>query len=268
MRRAVFVLCVACFSLCAVAAFKPKNIRPKKPDQYQVQVTSTGVTFAADLLMAGKEQKEFFYKELTPSNIIAVRLAVFNNGKGEVVLPVDRLQFSGPDGKEIPLLAPETVAQAVLQGVTVTAEAKDNKLPVSVAPRMRTGDPRTDPSDPRYDPRLDPNDPSYDPNDPRNRRYDNRPYGNYPWGRPGVDVIMNPGGGAGGGSRGDLSQFERQLVEKDFSDKAHSIDPLVASMTRDRFLYFALPGPSSSPKGYILRVPVSKGIPQEVLLKF
>jgi hypothetical protein len=267
MKRAMLVLCVLCFSLCAFAGFKAKSIRPKKPDQYQVQVTSAGVTFAADLLMDGKNQKEFFYKELTPSNIIAVRLAIFNNGKGEVILPVDRLQFLGPDGKEIPPLAPETVAEAVLQGMIVAADVKERKSPVAVAPNTRTGDPRTDRTDPRYDPRLDPSDPSYDPTDPSNRRYDNRPYSNDPWSRPGVDVIMNPGGG-GGGSRGDLSQFEKQLAEKDFSDKAHSVDPLVASMTRDRFLYFSMPGPSSSTKGYTLRVPPGKGIPQEVVIKF
>ena len=268
MKRTLSILCLLCCCLPAFAGFKPKNIRPKKPDQYQVQSTVAGVTFAADLLLDGKAQKDFFYKELTPSNIIAVRLAIFNNGKGEVVLPVDKLQFSGPDGQDVSVLAPESVAQAVLQGMAATPNVKQSKSPVAVGPGPRTGDPRTDRNDPRYDPRLDPNDPSYDPTDPRNRRYDNRPYNTGPLGQPG-GVILTPGGGTGGGQGGyDTSQFEGQLVEKDFVDKAHSADPLVASMTRDRFLYFSVPGQPSSAKGYLLRIPPSKGIPQEIILKF
>jgi hypothetical protein len=131
------------------------------------------------------------------------------------------------------------------------------------------GDPRRDPTDPQYDPRLDPNSPRYDPNDPRNRgQYPPGTYppGSYPsggtMGRPGIVVYP---GGAGGE---DLSQFERQLAEKDFSDKAHTTDPIPGSMSRDRFLYFSLEPPRTESKGYTLRLPVSRGIPQEVILKF
>jgi hypothetical protein len=79
-------------------------------------------------------------------------------------------------------------------------------------------------------------------------------------GRPGV--VLNPGGGE------DLTKFEEQLAEKDFSDKAHTDEPILSSMTRDKFLYFSAKPQVASPKGFILRLPVSKGIPEEVVLKF
>ncbi len=278
MRRSILLLTVLCVSLSGYAGFKPKNVRPKKPEQYQIKAAAGGVTYAADMLLDGKEQKDFFYKDLTPSGIIAVRLAVFNNTGGGLVLPLDRLQLTGPDGSELPLVAPDTVAQAVLSGMVVTPEIRQKDAPVKVAPNVRTGDPRTDRTDPRYDPRLDPNDPSYDPTDPRNRpindpryndprydpRYNDPRYGGYP--RPGVDVILNPGGGRGSG--GDLSQFEKQLAEKDFSDKAHSMDPIDGSMVRDRFLYFSIKDLPAGSKGFTLRIPKSKGIPEEIVLKF
>jgi hypothetical protein len=114
------------------------------------------------------------------------------------------------------------------------------------------------------DPRgYPPNDPRYDPSDPRSRPTgrDRYPGG---WGQPGVDVILRPGGAG----TGDLSQYEKQLVEKDFSDKAHTNEPVLSSMTRDRFLYFSLKDRPANPKGFTLRLPRSKGIPEEVVLKF
>lgn len=274
MKRWILSSLVLCLAAPAFPGFKPKNIRPKKPEQYQTREAAGGVTYAADLLLEGKAQKDFFYKELTPAGVIAVRLAVFNNSGSGVILPLDKLQLVGPDGVEIALVAPDAVAQAVLSGMVVTAEVRKKDGPVKVAPNMRTGDPRSDRSDPRYDPRLDPNDPSYDPTDPRNRpvndpryndpRYGDPRYGGYP--RPGVDIILNPGAGGGGG--GDLSQYEKQLVEKDFGDKAHSSDPIDASMARDRFLFFSIQALPGGGKGFTLTIPKSHGIPQDVTLKF
>ena len=82
--------------------------------------------------------------------------------------------------------------------------------------------------------------------------------------RPGVDVVLSPGGG----NVGDLSQFERSLVEKDFQDKAHSKEPVLASFTRDKFIYFSLPNPPSKPQGFVLRLPAGNGIAQDVELEF
>jgi hypothetical protein len=272
MKRAALLFQVFCLASFVYAGFKPKNIRPKKPDNYQVEAEAAGVTYAADLLLKGNQQKDFFYKELTGAGVIAIRLAIFNNGGNEVVLPLDGIQLLGPGGKELPMVAPEVVADAVLQGVEVTAQARRNESPVQVAPSIRRNDPRTDRTDPRYDPRLDPTDPSYDPNDPGNRgngdpryndpRYDPR-YGGY--GRPGVDVILNPRVGGGGES---TSRFEKQVIAKDFSDKAHTSDPVDGMMIRDRFLYFSLKDRPATEHGFTLRIPKSKGIPQEVTLIF
>lgn len=274
MKRLVILSLLLALATPAFPGFKPKNIRPKKPEQYQASVTAGQLICAADLLLEGKTQKDFFYKELAPSGIIAVRLAVFNNARAAVVLPLEEIRLTGPGGDELPLVAPETVAQAVMQGLVVTPDIREKKGPVSVAPGMRTGDPRTDRTDPRYDPRLDPSDPSYDPTDPRNRRYDDPRYGDPRYGdprygrypRPGVDVVLNPRGG--GGVAGDLSQFEKQLAEKDFSDKAHSADPIDGSMVRDRFLYFSLKDSTPGDKGFILSLPKSAGFPSEIVLKF
>jgi hypothetical protein len=276
MKRAIILLQLLCLASFAFAGFKAKKVRPKKPEQYQVRTTIGGVTYAADLLLDGKAQKEFFYKELTPANVVAVRLTVFNEGKGEIVLPVDGIQLLGPSGKEISLIAPDAVAQAVLEGAAVPAEAGKRDNPVKLGPNVRTTDPRTDRTNPRYDPRLDPNDPSYDPNDPRVRtsgdpryndpRYNDPRYGGYP--QPGVNVILNPNMGGGGGGGGDMSDFERQLIQKDFSDKAHSSDPIDSMMIRDRFLYFSMADRPLTDKGFALRVPPGKGMPQEIVLKF
>ena len=275
--RKLSALCLIPFvTVAAVAGFKVKLVKPKKPEQFQVRMTASGVTFAADLLLKGGEQNDFFCKELTSSNIVAVRLAVFNRGGQPVILPLDSLRMAAPDGQDLPLIAPDTVSQAILQGKVVTAQPRQGG-PVTVSP---TGNPRVDRSDPRYDPRLDPTDPRYDPrmdpNDPRypgnspnDPRNDPRSRGGYPypggtWGRPGVDVVLNPGGG----SLGDLSQFEKELVEKDFMDKAHTVEPVLPSLNRDRFLYFLVPGQPGPPKGYVLTLPAGKGLAQEIVLRF
>jgi len=57
------------------------------------------VTLAADVLVDGRVQKEFFYKELTPSNVIAVRLAVFNRSNSGVTIPIEAVELRGDDGK-------------------------------------------------------------------------------------------------------------------------------------------------------------------------
>jgi hypothetical protein len=280
MKKAILIFGVLCLASAVFAGFKVKNLKPKKPEQFQGRATMAGVTYAADLLLDGKDQKEYFYKELTPFNIIAVRLAIFNNGSDEVVLPLDGLELIAPDGKKMPLVSPESAAQAVLSNVPAVAKSKGQPRQIGIgsgSPR----DPRSDPSDPRYDPRLDPNSPSYDPNDPRNTgRYPpgQTPPGTYPpgttpgtyptttypsggtYGRPGV--VINTGGGE------DLSKFERALAEKDFLDKAHTAEPVPVSMSRDRFLYFSMEAPQAASKGYTLHVPVSKGIPQEIAIKF
>ncbi|HYK89207.1 MAG TPA: hypothetical protein VE398_10580 [Acidobacteriota bacterium] len=272
MKKAALLISMFCIAAFAVAGFKPKNIRPKKPEQYQARVSVGNVTYAADLLLEGKDQKDFFYKELTPAGVIAVRLAIFNNSNDEVVLP-DGVQLIGPAGKEVQPVAPQAVAQAVLGGFPVTAEVKEKESPIKVGPNVRAGDPRTDRADPRYDPRLDPNDPSYDPTDPRNRRYNDPRYNdpNYDpryggYGRPGI--IVSPRVGGGGRDSAGISQFEKQLVEKDFSDKAHSTDPVDGKMIRDRFLYFAMSDRPVTDKGFTLRIPKSKCIPEEIVLKF
>ena len=246
----------------AFAGFKVKRVEPKPPEKYQVHTTVAGVTYAADLLIEGKEQKKYFYKELNPSNIVAVRLAVFNGGTADVTLPITTLQLLGPDGTEIPPVDPDTVAEAVLQGRTVVSGAAENP-PVAISPGPRSTDPRLDPSDPRYDPTMDPTRPGYDPNDPRNR-YPNDPNYGGAWGRPGVDVVLAPGGG----SNADLTEHERALVLKDFEDKSHSAEPVITGQKRDKFLYFSItPGPSSV-KGFKLRLKPGKGIPQEVVPEF
>ena len=171
MKRAfAFYLCLSVASF-AFAGFRVKLVKPKKPEKFQAQQTVGNVTYAADLLIDGKDQKEFFYKDLTSAHVIAVRMAVFNQGGKALVLPLEQLQLIDPSGNPVAPVAPEAVAQALLQGLVVTAQMKE-KSPVQVSPTMR--DPRYDPTDPRYDPRADPrNDPRYDPrNDPTSPRYD------------------------------------------------------------------------------------------------
>jgi hypothetical protein len=277
MKKIALVPMILFLALTASGKFKAKNIKPKKAEQFQSRAALSGVTYAADLLIKEKDQKKYFQQELTTSNLIAVRLAVFNNGKDEVILPLNELRLVSPDGEAIPPASPETVAQAVLGGTTVDTREGSRLPQVGIASGGGI-DPRTDPSDPRYDPRLDPNSPQYDPGDPRNR--DRYPPGSYPpgttpgsyppepypsggtMGRPGI--VINPGAGGDG----SFSQIERQLAEKDYISKAHTAEPIPKSMKRDRFLYFSIPKLPASTKGYALHLPAGKGIPREVVLEF
>jgi hypothetical protein len=285
VKKTSFIFLILCLIIPAFGGFKVKNIKSKNPEQFQSRITVGGVTYAADLLVKEKDQEKYFCKPLTTSNLIAVRLAVFNNGREEVVLPLAGIRLIASEGDEFPIVEPERVARAVLGKAPVTETAEANSPTVQVG-AGGSRDPRTDPSDPRYDPRLDPNSPGYDPNDPRNRgQYPpaSYPTGSYPprtipstypgtyppgsnpsggpWGNPGI--ILNPGGGGT-----DLSKYERQLAEKDFIDKAHTSEPILRSMSRDRFLYFSIPSKLMATKGYILRLATSRGIPQEVVLRF
>lgn len=290
MRKLSVVCEILFLTVTAFAGFKTKLIKPKKPEQFQARITTGGVTFAADLVLEASGQKDYFYKALSPSNIVAVRLAVFNGSNQPVTLPLDTLQFMAPDGSELQLVPPETVAQAVLQGKVVSERPKSAgpvQTPQTEPRYPRANDPRRDPMDPRYDPRMDPNDPRYnptidpsdprydprmDPNDPRNSRYPPTG-GTYPGGtqpypgrtQPYPGVVLNPGGG---GTTGDLSQYEKELAAKDFSDKAHTLEPVLPSLNRDRFLYFMVTNRPPALKGYTLRLPAGKGMPQEVVLKF
>ncbi len=277
MRKLLAVLLSLCMVSGAFAGFKVKLIRAKKPEQFQSRLAVGQVVFAADLVVDEKDQKTYFYKELAPAHVMAIRLAVFNQGTTGVVLPLAQLQLFDPSGKEVTPVAPDAVAEAVLRGLVVSQKVKEAPVAVSTVNR----DPRLDPTDPRYDPRVDPNDPRYDPRaDPTDPRYDPRydprtgtggpGYQRYPngtvgpWYRPGVDVVLNPGGGSGG----DLSQFERSLVEKDFFDKAHSLDPVLPTFVRDKFLYFVFEESLGSTRGFKLKLPKTKGMPEEIVLKF
>jgi hypothetical protein len=270
MKRALAFLVSLSLTCTVFAGFKVKLVKPKKPEQFQTRLTNGDVIYAADLVIDAGEQKGYFYKELTPAHVIAIRLAVFNRGHNEVFLPLDRLRLIDPSGHELVPLAPEVVAQAVLKGLVVTATTPDEGQ-VSVSPRLDPridpNDPRNDPNDPRYPrypPTTDPRtDPRYDPNDPRLGRYPNGTYG--PYIRSGGDVVMIPGGGGGGG---DLSQHEKALVEKDFVDKAHVLEPVPPLSGRDKFLYFAFAEKPVNGKDFTLRLPQSKGMPQEIILKF
>jgi len=287
MKKTALVSMILFLALTASGKFKARIIQPKKAEQFQSRITVAGVTYAADLLIKEKEQKKYFHKELTPSNLIAVRLAVFNNGKDEVILPLNELRLIMPDGEAVPAVSPETFAQAVLGDEPVRIQEGSRLPQVGIASGGGI-DSRTDPSDPRYDPRLDPNDPRYDPNDPRNRRQyppGSYPPGSYPPGSypPGTTpgtypTEPYPSGGTvgrpaividpGAGGSGSLSQIERQLAEKDYISKAHTMEPIPKSMKRDRFLYFSIPKLPASTKGFELRVPAGKGIPREIVLEF
>jgi hypothetical protein len=79
---------------------------------------------------------------------------------------------------------------------------------------------------------------------------------------PGVGVVLNP---PDEGNRGEISGT---MVEKDFVDKAYSADPILPSMTRDRFLYFSIRERPASIKGFELQFPESGSLPQGLTLKF
>jgi hypothetical protein len=255
MRKLFLWMAILAFATSALAAFKAKPIKPKRPEQFQVRTWASGITIAADLLLTDKQQKDFFYQALNPIKVIPLRLAIFNETKGEVQIPLDGIQLIAPDGKSVPRIEPAAVAQAVLQGLPAGPES-GGEPPVQVGASPRTVSTRTDPNDPSYDPRLDPTDPRYDPNDPRNRGYHDRRI------VPGVDVILNPSGG------GDNKEISARLIEKDFSDKAYLPDPVLPSMKRDRFLYFLFAERPADFKGFQLRLPEGRGFPQGAALKF
>ena len=249
-----------------MAGFKPKTIKPKKPDKFHAQAVVSGITYASDLLLNGKEQKKYFCKELAPQNVIVVRLAIFNNSSNKKVLPLERIRLIDPDGKEVPALSPATVAQAVIQGITVDALSDQPYVRVVGDPDLnpdaridRTDPRRQDPNDPRYDPRLDPNHPDYNcyPNSPcdkARRRAGIRP-------RPSVGVVLNPYGK-------EYGEISSQLIEKDFIDKAHSTDPILPSMKRDKFLYFKLVDRPASVKGFELLLPRDDDTQKAIHLKY
>jgi hypothetical protein len=261
MKKAALVIIILCCAVTAFGIFKAKRIKDKKPGQFQCMTTVSGVTYAADLLLEGKDQKKYFYDALTPYNIIAVRLAVFNDGKEEVILPLNNLRLISAEGFEFIRVDPEAVAQAVMGENPINILEEPGRTRVGIGGGSL---PPYDPNDPRYDP----NDPRYDPNDPRNRgRYppDNYP-GSYPSGGPlgGPGIVLNPGGG---GSI-DSMESESKLVAVDFRNKAHTSDPIICTLCRDRFLYFSIPEKPATKEGIVLILPVSKGIPREVVLKF
>ena len=64
MKKAALVFGILYLATAVFAGFKVKNIKPKKPEQFQSRMAIGDVTFAADLLIEGKDQKEYFYKNL------------------------------------------------------------------------------------------------------------------------------------------------------------------------------------------------------------
>jgi len=265
MKRLALLAALICISTFCFAGFKAKNVKPKKPEQFQTRATVAEVTYAADMLLQAKDQKDLFYKDLTLFDMFAVRLAVFNKGNSEVAMPVEDFHLVAPDGTEVTAVGPDYVAERVLEVLAAASDVQKKLPPIAVGPAQRTNDPRRDPRDPRYDPTLDPNDPRFDPNDPRNDPH-NDPYGGT-WNRTNPGVILNPGSGTTG-TVGDVSQYEKTLVEKDFADKAHNSDPVLPSFTRDKFLYFSVKEIPASTRGYTLRLPPGNGRPEEVVLRF
>jgi hypothetical protein len=267
MRRLLPFAAIVFLATVSIAGFKAKPIKSKSPEKFQTRAVVGGITVASDLLLSEKEQTEFFYKELKSNRIIPVRLAIFNNSQEEVLIPEEGIRLIDPDGEEIPDVRPEEVAEAVLQGYAVTSGKKNSPVQVGVGPRAV--DPRSDPRDPRYNPQIDPNDPGYDPRmDPADPRYDpsdprNRGYGSRRT-MPGVDIVLNPSGSGGG----NYDEITKRLIEKDFSDKAYSADPVMPKMKRDRFLYFAIDAPPAGIKGFELLLPQGKGLPQGIKLVF
>src|SRR5512139_947219 len=114
MRKPVLFYLAVWVATASFAGFNAKVIKPKQPQKFQTRTTVSGITFAADLLLSEKEQTEFFAKALIPNKIIALRLAIFNDSPNEVLIPLDGIQLLGPDGKELPPISPEAVAQTVL----------------------------------------------------------------------------------------------------------------------------------------------------------
>jgi hypothetical protein len=238
MRKAALFLIMLCCALTAFGEFKARQIKAKKPGQFQCRATVSGVTYAADLLLEGKDQEKYFHEALRPFNLIAVRLAVFNDGKEEVVLPLNDLRLLSAEGIEFTRLDPEAVAQVVLGENSINGPGKAGDSGVGIG-RVSV--------------------PNYDPSNPRNRGI-HLPRGPL----EGPDVVLNPGGGGGI----DKIENERKLAAVDFRNKAHTSDPIICTLSRDRFLYFSIPEESAIKEGIVLILPVGKGIPKEVILKF
>lgn len=257
MRRLTPWIAMILLTTALFAGFKAKIIKPKKPEKFQTCLTTPEFTLAADLLLTDKEQKDFFPTPLNANNIVPLRLAIFNRSEKELQVPLEGVRLVAPDGKEFPIMAPEKVGEAVIEGIVVSPGSSGRKL--VVAPNSRSPIDRTDPSydpsdrtDPTYDPRLDPNSPQYDPKDLRNRPYADLPH---------VGIVFDPYGG-------NNTEMTRQLIAKDFVDKSLSAEPIPPATTRDRFLYFGVGGHPSSIKGFELRLPKGNGFSEEVVLKF
>ena len=248
MKKTVLLLIIMCCAVTVFGGFKAKRIKTKKPSQFHCRATISGVTYAADLLLERKDQEKYFHAEFTPPNLIAVRLAVFNDGKEEIVLPLNDLRLMTTEGMEFTRVDPEELVQAVLEEDPIIVRENPGGPVVGIGSVSH---------------------PRYDPNDPRNRGdyppYDYPP-GNYPSSGPfgGPEIVLNPGGGGGI----DSIENERKLAAVDFSNKAHTSDPILRNLSRDRFLYFSIPEKPSTKEGIALILPVSKGIPKEVVLKF
>ncbi len=270
MRKIIFFIGILCFAGIAAAAFKAKIVKPKKPERFQSHVAASGISFAADLLLEGREQKDFFCKELTPHDVIAVRLAIFNDSKNEVVLPLEEIRLTDPNGREVPWVGAEVVAKAVTEGIKTNSKVDQPKVAVSDKPYRRipqanrtdpTYDPRRDPMDPNYDPRLDPSNPNYDPNCYPNSPCDRVSRQSRRLPTPGVHVDVNPYGS-------EYGTISEKLIQKDFNNKAHSTDPIPPSTVRDKFLFFALTDRPAGVEGFELHLPQGNGIPQPITLKF
>jgi hypothetical protein len=262
MKKRLITNLILMFFLTTVsfAGFKSKIIKSKPSEKFQISFTASGVTFAADLLLSDKEQKEYFSEALNQNNLIPVRLAVFNNSKDEVLIPLDGIQLICPGGKALKPLTLDAVVKHISRDSE--ASSKDGAPPVQVStgPKIKK-DSRTDRTSPNYDPRLDPTDPRYDPNDPRNTGR-NRTYDD---GRmtPGVDVVLNPSRGGG-----NTDEITRRLIEKDLVDKAFIAEPIAPSFTRDRFLYFSIKDHPTGINGFELHLPQGNGVSQDVILIF
>jgi len=254
MRRLFLCVAIVALATSVFGGFKAKPVKTKRPEQYQVHAAVSGVTVAADLLLSDKEQKDFFYKPLNPSGVVPLRLAVFNDTKNEIFIPLEGIQLVGPDGKEIPKVEAQAVAEAVMKGLPIGSTADEPPVQVAAGPRVVSSG--SDPTDPDHDPGLDPGDPRYDPSDPRSGRYGDRRI------VPGVDVVLNPSSGD------DYNEISARLIEKDFSDKAYLADPILPSMKRDRFLYFSMPDHSAGVKGFELRLLKGRGFTEGLSLKF
>jgi hypothetical protein len=279
VRKIGVFLWILLFAAVATAGFRAKNIKPKRPERFQVHVTIAGVTYASDLLLNSKEQRRYFPQELTSHNIVALRLAIFNKSSQEVQIHLEGIHLTDPEGKEFALISPDMVSQAVLLGYKAGSEEDRRRallahMTGSDDPRSDKNspdyDPRRDPNDSRYDPRADPIDPNYNPiNDPTHPSYS-------PQQASAKDKIRIDQTNQGStislpdilNGRSGNPVFRAKLIEKDFMDKAYWGDPVLSSMRCDKFLYFTIANPPASVKGFELRLFQSSGNREPIILKF